>query len=129
MDDGIPERIDQNNFNMKFIISTILTALLCFVLGLYLPWWSIAIGAFIVALAVHQAGWKAFLSGFIALFLLWSGHAWLISEANEGLLAKKISVLILNIENPFLLILVTGLIGALVAGLAAVTGSLARKIV
>ncbi|MCG7751237.1 hypothetical protein [Flavihumibacter cheonanensis] len=114
---------------MKFIISTILTALLCFVLGLYLPWWSIAIGAFIVALAVHQAGWKAFLSGFISLFLLWSGHAWLISEANEGLLAKKISVLILNIENPFLLILVTGLTGALVAGLAAVTGSLARKIV
>lgn len=114
---------------MKFIISTILTALLCFVLGLYLPWWSIAIGAFIVALAIHQAGWKAFLAAFLALFLLWCGHAWIINEANDGILAKKISVLILNIENPYLLILVTGFIGALVAGLAAVTGSLARKIV
>ena len=114
---------------MKFIISTILTALLSFVLGLYLPWWSIAIGSFIVAIAIHQAGWKAFLSGFIALFLLWSVHAWLINAANEGILANKISKLLLNIENPVLLVLVTGGIGALVAGLAALTGSLARKMV
>lgn len=114
---------------MKFIISTILTALLSFVLGLYLPWWSIAIGPLIVAIAVHQVGWKAFLSGFIALFLLWGVHAWLINSANEGILAAKVSMLILQVENPLLLILVTGLIGGVVAGFAALTGSLARKLV
>lgn len=113
---------------MKFIISTILTALLSFVLGLYLPWWSIAIGAFIVAIAIHQVGWKAFLSGFSALFLLWSVHAWLINSANEGVLASRVSRLILQMDNPVLLVLVSGLIGGLVAGLAALSGSLARKL-
>ncbi len=113
---------------MKFIISTLLTALLSFVLALYLPWWSIAVGAFIVALAIHQVGWKAFLSGFVALFLLWCVHAWLINSANEGILAAKVSQLILRADSPVLLVLITGLIGGLVAGFAALTGSLARKI-
>ena len=104
---------------MKFLVSIILIALLSVSVCLYLPWWSIAIVAFLVAAAIPQKPWKAFLAGFIALFLLWGALSFYISSNNEHLLAHKVSLLILKMDSPVLLITATALVGALVAGLAA----------
>ena len=112
---------------MKFFVSIILIGLLSLAACLYLPWWSIAIAAFIVASAIPQSPGKSFLSGFTALFLVWGGLAWYISSRNEDILAHKISVLVFNADSPYLLITATALIGALVAGLAAFSGSFLRK--
>jgi len=112
---------------MKFFISLILTAFLSFAACLYLPWWSIAIAAFIVAAVIPQKPGKAFLTGFIALFLLWGGLSFWISNNNDHILAHKISVLMLKMDNPYLLIFLTALIAALVAGFAALAGSYLRK--
>jgi hypothetical protein len=113
---------------MKFITSLILTALLSFAACLYLPWWSIAIVAFLVAVLIPVKPLSSFISGFVALFLLWSLSALYISANNGHLLAHKISVLILKTDDPFLLIMVTGLIGGFVAGFAALTGACTRKV-
>jgi hypothetical protein len=112
---------------MKFFFSFILTILLSFAACLFLPWWSIAIAAFVVAALIPQKPFKAFLTGFIALFLLWGGLSFWMSNNNDHVLAHKISQLILKMDNPILLILATALIGALVAGLAALAGSYLRK--
>src|ERR1700716_3151886 len=112
---------------MKFTVSFILTIFLSFGLCLYLPWWSIAIAAFVVAALIPQRPGRAFLTAFLALLLLWSGLSWWISKGNEHILAHKISVIILKMDSPYLLILVTGLAGALVAGFAALAGSYLRK--
>ena len=112
---------------MKFITSLILTALLSFGACLYLPWWSIAIAAFIVAVLIPQKPGKAFLTAFIALLLLWGGLSFWLSNNNEHLLAHKVSLLILKMDSPYLLILATALIGGLVAGFAALTGAYLRK--
>lgn len=112
---------------MKFIASLILTILLSFVACLYLPWWSIAITAFIVAALIPQKPGKAFLTAFLALLLLWGGLSFWISYKNEHILAHKISLLVLKMDNPYLLVLCTALIGALVAGFAALSGSYLRK--
>ena len=112
---------------MKFLVSIILIALLSLSACLYLPWWSIAIVAFIVAAAIPQQPFKAFLAGFIALFLLWGALTWFISSNNDHILAHKISLLILKSGSPGMLVLITALIGALVAGLAALSGSFVRK--
>ncbi len=63
---------------MKFITAIILTALTGFIAGIlsFSPWWGFAITSFLVALLVHQKGGKAFLSGFLGIFLLWAGLAW-----------------------------------------------------
>jgi len=111
---------------MKFITSILLTALLSFAACLYLPWWSITVAALIVAALIPQRPWKAFVCGFIALFLLWGGLSFWISNSNEHILAHRISMLILKSDNPYLLILATACIGALAAGLAALTGSFLR---
>jgi hypothetical protein len=69
----------------------------------------------------------AFLCGFGALFLLWTLLGLWISSNNDHILAHKVSVLFLKTDSPFLLILVTGLIGGLVAGFGALTGSFIQK--
>ena len=112
---------------MKFIVSLILMAVLSFAACLYFPWWSIGIVCFIIAVLIPQRAGIAFLCGFLALFILWAGLSFWISNNNDHVLAHKISALILKKDDPYLLIIVTGLIGAIVAGFAALTGSLLRK--
>ncbi len=112
---------------MKFIISIILIALSGFAACLYFPWWSIAIIAFIVAVLIPQKPSSSFLSGFIALFLLWGILSFWISNNNNHILAHKVSLIILKMDSPYLLMLATSLIGALVAGLASLTGSFLHK--
>ena len=112
---------------MKFLSSLILIALLSFAACLYLPWWSIAVAAFIVAVVIPQHPGKSFLAGFLALFFLWGALSYWISAQNENILAHKVSLLILKMDSPYVLMLVTALIGALVAGFAAMSGSFIRK--
>lgn len=113
---------------MKFIVALLLTALLSFAIGLFpsLPWWSFAVTAFIIALTIHQKAWKAFLSAFLGLALLWALLAIYYDLQNHHLLSSKIATL-LSIGNSALLILVTAIVGGLVAGFAALTGSYLRK--
>jgi hypothetical protein len=112
---------------MKFIISLILIILLSFASCLYFPWWSIAIVAFVVVALIPQKPVMAFLCGFGALFLFWTLLSLWISSNNDHILAHKVSVLFLKTDSPFLLIIVTGLIGGLVAGFAALTASFIQK--
>ncbi|HRG94472.1 MAG TPA: hypothetical protein PLZ10_16055 [Chitinophagaceae bacterium] len=111
---------------MKFLTAIVLTALLSFISGLFLPWWGIAIVALAVAAMIHQKPWKAFLSGFIGVFLLWAGLAWWIDMKNNSVLSHKVAALLPLGGNSFAIIAVTGFIGGLVGGLAALSGSFLR---
>lgn len=111
---------------MKFIISILLTALLSFTAGLYLWWWSFALCAFLVSVLILQRPGKAFLAGFSGVFLFWFVFAWIINSANDGILAHKIAEIFPLGGVSFLLILVSALIGGLVGGLAALSGSYLR---
>ncbi len=111
---------------MKFFVATILTALLAFISGLFLPWWGIAITSLLVAVLVHQKAGKAFLAGFVGVFILWAGLAWWIDMKNNGILSKKIAGILPLGGSSIVLILVTGLVGGLVAGFAAMSGSYLR---
>lgn len=112
---------------MKFIVSIILTALLSFAAGLYLGWWSLAVAAFIVAALIPQKPWKAYLSGFIGLLLLWGILATWIDVKNQHILSQKMAQVFPLGGSATLLILVTALVAAIVAGFGALTGSYVRK--
>lgn len=112
---------------MKFFVAIILTALLSFVAGIYIKWWwFFAVVAFFVALLVNQGAGKSFLSGFLGLFLLWAGLAWWIDGKNDSVLSVKIAELLPLGGSAFALILITGLLGGLVAGLAALSAGFLR---
>ena len=111
---------------MKFIISILLTILLSFCACLYLPWWTIAIAAFLVATVIPQTPIVSFFTGFIALFVLWGILIFWISTNNDHILAHRISLLLFKVDNPFLLIIASAFIGAIVAGFAALTAAYIR---
>lgn len=113
---------------MKFIVTLILTALLSFICGIYIPyWWFFAVVAFVVAILVHQRAGKAFLAAFLALLLLWGGLAWWIDLKNESILSSKVASILPLGGSGVSLILITAFLGALVAGLAAMSGSYLRS--
>ena len=108
---------------MKFVITILLIALLSFCSGLFLPWWGFAMVTFAVSALLPQRPILAFLSGFLALFLLWGGLAWFLDAANNGILSGKIARILPLGGSSVLLILVTALIGAIAGGGAALSGS------
>jgi len=112
---------------MKFLVAVILTALLAFISGLFLPWWCIALSSLLVALLVNQSAGKAFVSGLLGVFILWAGLAWWIDMKNNGVLSKKIAQVLPLGGNVLALILLTGLVGGLVSGFAAMSGSYLRS--
>ena len=111
---------------MRFLLSLLLIILLAFIAGIYLPWWSIAIIAFAVALLIPQSIGKSFLAGFIGIFLLWLLLAFWIDSKNESILSQKIAQLFSLGNSSISLIFITALIGALVGGFAAMSGSTLR---
>ena len=113
---------------MRFFISLLLIAVLSYAACLYFPWWSIAIIAFAVNLFIYQKPFLSWLSAFLAIFILWIGISFIISNNNEHALAQKISILILKMDSPALLLFITGLIGGVVSGFAALAGNYWRRI-
>ena len=112
---------------MRFFISIFIIGIACFVAGLFTPWWSVAVIAFLVSLLVPQKSGSAFGAAFIAVFLLWLLLAAFINAANAGILANRIGEMLGVGARPWLLIMISALVGGLVAGLAALTASFLRK--
>jgi len=114
---------------MKIITAIVLTGFLAYVLGVYstLPWWSFAMSSLIVSVAIRQRPAKSFLSGFLGLFLFWAGLALVKDAANEHILSAKVASILPLGGSYLVLILVTGIVGGLVSGLAALTGSYIAK--
>lgn len=114
---------------LKYILSILVTALVAFVCGLYLPWWGIALAAFAVSATIPQKPAYSFLSGFLGVFLLWEVLAWWIDNKNNGILSQKVANLFKLGNSSVLLIVITSIIGALVAGFAALAGSYLRRMI
>ena len=113
---------------MKFLISILVTALLAFACGLYLPWWSIALVAFVVGLSIELRPLYSFFAGCAGILLLWLLLILVINSANDGILASKVSQVLGLGSSPVLLIVVNCVIGSLVGGMGALTGSLLRRV-
>lgn len=111
----------------KFFVSTGLIALLSFIGGLFLPWWTIAVAAFLVSALIPQKPLRAFFAGFLALFLLWGGMALSIDLSNQSILSARIAGILPLGGSSIALIGVTALVGALVGGGGALTAAYLRK--
>lgn len=114
----------------NFFLSLVITALLAGIFQLFLPWWTIAIAGFAVAYFMKQNSLPAFFAGFAAVFILWVVYAYLLSAANDHLLVKKVAELMkaLTKQNTAALYIITGTVGGLLSGVAAVSGSQAAKL-
>lgn len=107
---------------MKFLLQFVFIVIVALVLQLFLPWWSLVFaglaGGFFLKSRLN------FLAGFLSIALLWGGYALLLDSVGAAPLAERVAG-ILTISKP-LLFVATALIGGLVGGFAALTGSLLK---
>jgi len=83
--------------------------------------------AFVAAYFLGKKPGKAFLVGFLAVFLAWTILALFKSLPNDNILATRVAHL-MQLPNWILLLIVTGIIGGIVGGMAALSGALVRKV-
>ena len=112
----------------NFIVSVMVIVFASTLLQPFLPWYVIAGVAFGAGYLIKQSAGAAFAAGFVAIFLLWVAYAFVLSHANNDLLARKVATLLPFKGQVYLLIIVTGIIGGLVSGFAALSGRLAARI-
>lgn len=106
----------------KNIINFIATIILASIFSLVLPWWSVMTAALATALFIPLKKSAVFFVPFLAILVFWAVYSFMLSSANNFTLAKKISELLPLGGNPYILMLVTGVIGGLAAGITAIFG-------
>ena len=106
----------------KILINFIATIVCAILLSTVLPWWSVMLASFITALIFSLKKAAVFLVPFIAIMIFWMVYAFWLSNGNDFVLAKKIAVLLSLKGNPYLLILISGVVGGLAAGVSAIFG-------
>lgn len=100
----------------------LITILLVFITQwFFYHWWWIIIDTFIATLLMGRTALSSFLSGFVAVAIVWGGYAFAVNSANEGLLLAKIAKIFFGTSSGWLLMLITIIIGALVGGFSALT--------
>jgi hypothetical protein len=109
---------------MRLIPQILAIALLGLVIEMILPWYSIAIVAFVFGYWLSSE--SNFLGGFIGIALLWGIKISLVLNGAATDLADRVA-LIFPFKERWILIVVTLLIGGLVGGLSAMSGGMLKK--
>jgi len=109
---------------MLFFIILISSLVVSFVL----PWWIVAIISFLSALFIAKTSAHAFWSAFAAIFIVWVVMALFKSVPNKHILAIRMAHVLPLGGHWVLLLLVTAIIGGLVAGMAAMSAHLIRQV-
>jgi hypothetical protein len=115
---------------MKTItINFIATIILAIVLALVLPWWSVMLAALVTGFLIPLKKTAVFFTPFLAVLLFWTSYCFMLSSANDFILAQRISILFPLGGNPYILMLMAGLLGGLAAGIAAIFAKQLRKVI
>ena len=104
-----------------------MSLLLSGVLLNFLPWWVIAPVALVVSIFFYTKPVFAFFAAFLGTGILWGGYAAILDAKNNGVFSSQFGQ-IFNGLSSHSLIMGTAIMGALVSGLSALTGSLFRKL-
>lgn len=111
----------------KFGFQTLIILVLGSIAQYFFPFWSVAVVAALVGfLFKYENSAVSFAAGTAAVTLLWTGYAGYLNSANASQLAGQIGQLFKTSQG--YLIPATGLIGGLLGGLGAQSGTLLRKL-
>lgn len=106
---------------MKFLTQLAATIVVGFILQSFLPWWTLAIGAFAVAYFADNKSLISFAAGFLGAAMLWLAMAFYLDQATHSIITEKVNRLL-----PLNSFMLTTVIGGLVGGFAALTGALLK---
>ncbi|ARK09540.1 hypothetical protein [Fibrivirga algicola] len=111
------------------MLPILLIALLSLLAQLILPWWSIALVAFAFCFGRPMSGGRAFLASFLGVGLVWLGYALLQHVQSGGILTSRMSEVMKLPASPVYLLVLTPVLGGLVAGFSGLAGYWVRQTV
>lgn len=111
----------------KFVLVFLLTALLVFIVGRFVPSWALMVLVLLVCFSLGIGPTKGFFAAGFGFGLTWLLLSIWISIDSESGLPKKVAEL-MGLKNDNLLWFGTGLLGFLVGGFSGLTGGLFRMI-
>ncbi|SEJ12407.1 hypothetical protein SAMN04487995_3341 [Dyadobacter koreensis] len=109
---------------MNFLIIFIVTA----ILQLFAPWWTVALIPFLIMLWRPLTPLHAFVTGFLAIALLWFFYGLYLHTSTTGAMSNRIAE-IFSLPNGILLLVVTTIVGGIIGGLSGLSGYFLRKTV
>lgn len=113
---------------MRTIITTLSIAIAGFVVQLFLPWWSLAIVAFLIGVSTDLNKSKIFLSGLVGSALVWGLYALYIHTSTEAILSNKMAG-IFGLDQAWLLVLISALVAGILGGMASLSGRSLRLLI
>lgn len=111
---------------MRALNTTILTIAACALAEWLMPWWTVALVAFVIAILAALRPGKAFLTGFLGVGLWWLIAALYRDIPNHHILTTRMAG-VFSLPSYWLYILVTVIIGGLTGGMAAAAGALVNR--
>lgn len=103
-------------------VNFLATLLLAISFSFILPWWSVMVSAIITAFFVPLKKSAVFFVPFFAVLVFWIGYSFILGSDNDFILAKRIANLLSMGGSHYALLVVTGIIGGIAAGVAAIFG-------
>ncbi|WP_304517759.1 hypothetical protein [Cecembia rubra] len=111
----------------KFLILFLFTALVVFFLGGLLPYWGLMLAVALIAYFVAASSGVSFIAGGIAFGLAWFVLVMRVLVQANSDLPEQIAEL-MGLKNDNLLWFATALLGFLIGGFSAMTGSLFKRL-
>lgn len=94
------------------------------------PWWIILPITLFISYFFNKSPWFSFIISFVTIYLMWLLFSAYQSSMNDHLLGNRIGVLFglpSNFDGWFLMVLISGIPGGIVAGLGGLAGQYIRK--
>jgi len=108
---------------MRTIASILFLAVVALLAEMVLPWYTIAVVGFLFGGLLRMPPGRSFMVGFTGLFIGWGVVMMLRDSANGHILSTRVAGLF-HLPGHFTLIIVIAILGGLISGLAAMSGSL-----
>ena len=113
---------------MKFLLFTLLSALVVVFLNIVAPYWAVMIALTVLAGIIRPSGWGGFFGGGLGMGLIWLGQTVYISAVTSSTLPDKMGAL-MGLGSGLNLMLLTAVLGFILGGFSGLLGVMSRNLV
>jgi len=113
---------------MKFLLFTLLSALVVVFLNIVAPYWMVMIAVTALAALIRPTVWGGFLGGGLGMGLVWLGQTLYISAVTSSTLPDKMGAL-MGLGSGLSLMLLTAVLGFFLGGCSGLLGVKFRELI
>lgn len=113
---------------MKFLLFTLLSALLVVFLNIVSPYWVVMIALTVLAGLIRPSVWGGFFGGGLGIGLVWLGQTVYISTVTSSTLPDKMGAL-MGLGSGLSLMVLTAVLGFILGGCSGLLGVMFRNLV